>query len=411
MRLHTAVFLSFLLGCIYSCSAPSGRYAMLGNIEDPQNQIIRTMVKVLNQNLEDSISLVPGGIGSISNLDSLKKGAADLAIVDNYAPFSDDIRSIMPLYAQILHIMYRGDTPHSISELLTGKKVFSGSAGSGAHMFVRQLMKDYGVKTRDVEFVGYLDFFKADVIFVFTDLLSHQELRDLMGYKLFSIDKVENMGRGSLAEGICTRYPQFKPYILPRDVYGSFADGPVLTVAVDAVLVGRADLPNDFIYNIMQEFQEHKQTFVAINPLLFEFSKDFNAEGLNFTVHEGARSYLQRYEPTFLEKYAEVLSVIISIFVALGSMLYTLAQWNKTKKKNKIDIYYKKLLILRNRVSQVTSREEADEIAQKIRNIQQETMGLVIGEKLFADESFSIFLDLSRIVAEEVKVKSEGLLV
>ncbi len=378
-------------------------YKILGNIEDPQNEIAVAIAKVLSKNLHDSI-LVSPGIGSLANVDSLIKGKADLAIVDNYSSYNPAVTSIMPVYGQILHILHKKNyAPKSLMELIKGKKVFAGNRGSGSWSFIRRLLVDFEIDTTSLEFVNAHNLFEADVIVAFTDLLSPDELQDLTDYTLFSLDDINNLGRGSIVEGICTRYPQFDPYIISKNTYGSFTPMPLLTVKVDAILVCRASLSEAFVFDVMEELNIHKQEIATINPLLYRFSSDFDPKNLSFQLHEGARKYLARYEPSFMEKHAELLGVVISILLAIASAVYSITRWQRMKKKNKIDLYYIKLFTLRNKIPLTKNKQEIEELDRDLKTIQEETFGLVISEKLLADESFSIFLNLSRFIIDEIR--------
>ncbi|GEM_PF-982100 len=401
--LQWLVITSALCALSLSCSDERQSYKILGNIEDPQNEIARTIASVLNRHLADSVHVV-AGIGSLANLDSLKMGRADFGIVDNYSAFTDKVTSILPLYPQVLHILHRRNLhPGSLRDLFMSGKIFAGIDGSGTRTFVEQLIADLGVNASRIEFVDILHFFDADVIFSFTDLLTQDELKDLKEYKLFSIDDVSALGKGSLVDGICTRHPQFEPFVIARDLYGNFTEMPVLTLKVDAILVCRSDLNAVLVYSVMEKLMENRQEMKNINPLLFDVSMDFDPRRLNFTIHPGSRKFLQRHEPTFLEKYADVLSVIISIVVMAASGAFTLWQWQKARKKNKIDRYYKQLVEIRNHVSTTASPGDCNALLEKLKALQEETIQLVIKEKLIADESFSIFLNLSKIVTAEVQ--------
>lgn len=409
MRLGVSLVVLFFLFFFFGCAPKREVYKILGNIEDPQNQIANAIAAVLNRELPDSsIRIqVSSGIGSIANLDSLESGAADFGIVDNYSKFSDQVSALMPLYPQVLHILHKRNTnPTSLRDLFIGKKIYAGVAGSGTRRFVHHLVGDLGLDMSELVFVDIFNFFDADVIFSFTDLLTQEELRDLEEYKLFSIDRVENLGRGSLADGICTRYPQFEPFVIAKDLYGKFTEEPVLTVKVDAVLVCRTDLDREFIYQVVETLLENSEDLKNINPLLFNVSADFDPRKLNFTMHRGSLDFLERHDPTFLEKNADLLSVTVSILVTLASSLYTVSRWQKAHKKNKIDIYYKKLMDLRNLITVMNSRAEIKNLEESLKSIQEETINLVIREKLLADESFSIFLNLSKIVMDEIQMKS-----
>ena len=256
MRLIGSVLLLLLLcGC-----ESKKKYRILGNIEDPQNEIAVAVASVLSKSVLDSVVVSPG-IGSLANIDSLIEGKADLAIVDNYSSYHRAVSSIMPVYGQILHILHRKNyDPHSLAELFKGKKIFAGTRGSGSWLFANQLMEDYEIDTVSRTFVGARDLFDADVVFAFTDLMSPDELRDLKDYTLFSLDDVSNLGKGSLVEGICARHPQFDPYIIAKNVYGNFTPTAILSIKVDALLVCRSSLNEAFVFRAIEQLNEHKKT-------------------------------------------------------------------------------------------------------------------------------------------------------
>ena len=225
-------------------------------------------------------------------------------------------------------------------------------------------------------------------------MLRYEELRDLSGYRLYSFDDASRLGRGSLAEGICLRYPQFEPFVIPRELYGPYTDQPILTVKVDALLVCRADLKVDDVFEITKVLNEQKQALVGINPLLADFGHDFDPDQLSFNLHPGARNYLDRYQPGFLERYADVLSVVFTVIFALISAGYSLREYQNTKKKDKIDNFYQSVQLIIHEIRLAKDQEQLELLKGKIDQLRETTLQLVIEEKLAANESFSIFLNL-----------------
>jgi hypothetical protein len=143
-----------------------------------------------------------------------------------------------------------------------------------------------------------------------------------------------------------------------------------------------------------------------ISPLLYKgLRDDFDIQELSFRIHDGAKQYLDRHEPTLFERYAELIGVSFSILLALASGLFTLSKIREQKKKDHIDEYYHKLLQIRREIPSVNSKKQGEEVLSQIRELQERTMQLVIEEKLLANESFTIFLNLSNILSEEVKEK------
>lgn len=401
-----------IISFLVSCSNRQETYRIISSGEEPQDEIVNTIANVLNRTLVEDSVIILDGIGSSANIDSLKNGIADFAVVDNHASYNPEIYSVIPLYPQILHVVYKkGLNPEMMEDLIRGRKIYAQVEGSGAHRFVELMKKAYGIRDSEMSYVQDYEFFEADVIFSFSDLLSYEETRDIkVDYELFSIDDVEKFGRGSIAEGLSIRFPEFRPYIIPREAYGDFTQGPILTLAVDAVLVCRKEIDKNFIYAAVKALNENKEALSEINPLLAHFNTDFDDAQLRFKIHPGSRNYLERYAPTFLEKYAEVGSVIISIFVALASLLYSISKWQKAKKKNKIDVFYKQLMAVRLEITNIANQEDVNRLLAEVRSIQAETIGLVTREKLLADESFSIFLNLSKIITDEISAKRETLI-
>jgi len=402
--------LILLLVIATSCTDEVHTHRIISSGEEPQDQIVQTISKVVNGSLSEDSLLVIDGTGSSSNIDSIKKGVADFAIIDNHSAYDPAINSVAPLYPQILHIVYKKSIgkPEMIEDLIRGRKVYAQVEGSGAYRFVELMKRAYGIRDSEMTYVQDYEFFEAEVIFSFSDLLSYEETRDIkVDYNLFSIDDVDNYGKGSIAEGLSVRFPEFRPYIIPKEAYGNFTEKPVLTLAVDALLVCRKDMDQDLIYQVAKALNENKEELNEINPLLAHFTTDFDEELLRYKIHPGSRNYMERYEPTFLEKYAEVGSVIISIFVALASLLYSVSKWQKAKKKNKIDVFYNQLMAVRAEASDIVTPEDAERLLASVRNIQAETIALVTREKLMADESFSIFLNLSKIITDEIIAKKQ----
>ena len=99
--MQAVVSFVFLTLAITNCH-PKKAYRILGNIEDPQNEIAISVASVLNKNLSDTIIVSPG-IGSLANIDSLVAGKADLAIVDNYSSYSQAVSSVMCIRANTAH--------------------------------------------------------------------------------------------------------------------------------------------------------------------------------------------------------------------------------------------------------------------------------------------------------------------
>jgi hypothetical protein len=171
---------------------------------------------------------------------------------------------------------------------------------------------------------------------------------------------------------------------------------------MEALLVCRADLPVDLVFETCSVLTDQKHRLAGINPLLAGFGHDFSPNELNIVLHPGARNFIERYQPGFLERYAEVLSVLLSIMLALGSGLITLRQWRRSTKKNKIDVFYKSIMHIIEEIPHIQSQTQAERILADLNALQKTTVDLVIQEKLAADESFLIFLKLCKQALDDI---------
>jgi TRAP-type uncharacterized transport system substrate-binding protein len=400
----------FLAICLSGCSQRK-QISVLVGFEEPQNQIARTIAEIVNQAGTDSVVMLVK-VDSLSATEVLLQNKADLAIVDNYREHNENIKTVVPLFDQILHLLVKDDLAikeNTVPALLSNRKVYAGEPSSSTRRFVNDLITDYNIPAASVEFVDALDLFDADVIFSFTDLLSQDELKDLTEYRFYTFDTIGDLHNGSLIEGLCARHPEFHPHVINRELYGSFTPQPVVTVAFKSILAARADLSDETVYDVLQNLEAHKTRIASLNPLLYDFSTDFNRDFLTFAIHPGATQYLNRFEPVFIQKYADLLGVLISIAVAFGSLSYSFRQWRNARKKNKIDIFYGKLMDIRSQIFSIHRSDEVHQYMAQLKSIQEETMQLVMKEKLNADESFLIFLSVSKIIHDDLKEKLQTL--
>ena len=163
---------------------------------------------------------------------------------------------------------------------------------------------------------------------------------------------------------------------------------------------------NDFTRTMLR----NRQVFTTIDPLLYSGMKeDFDQAKLNIPIHEGARTFLDRDEPSFVERYAELGGVILSLIVATWSGLVSLTKWQAQKKKDRIDEFYEDLIEIKN---DIPSLKEVPAVVQKIRHIQgaqNKAFELLISEELVANESFRIYMELSKETINELRSKLRAL--
>jgi hypothetical protein len=201
--------------------------------------------------------------------------------------------------------------------------------------------------------------------------------------------------------------PSLRAFILPAGIYPGVSDEPVVTLAVDKLLVARRDVPAPVIYDLISEVIRLKPALAANHPSIFHsLGGNFDSSDSTFVLHSGAQSYIERDEPSVYERYSGVAEVMVTIFFALLSGGYAAIRIYNLRRKNRIDRFYSAAIKLRQSVNDATPVTQRRETISRVRALQTEAFELLVDEKLAADESFRIFITLSNDIIDELKETS-----
>jgi TRAP-type uncharacterized transport system substrate-binding protein len=340
-------------------------------------------------------------------LDMLLAGKADIALVSNYLPYREGIFTVMPLYASVLHIAYRdGRDPSSGHSLLNNANIFAGAEGSASRLMFERIIETIGLSTDAFTYVDQYENLSSadpDIAIIFAPI-SPQRIAELDGYKLYSFGAPSDIGGGSAVDAAALLNPPLRPFVIPATVYGPANAGPVVTVAVDKMLVVRNDLDASLVYDLISTVRRLQPALSATRPGLFtQIAEDFDVSKSTFVLHPGSQDFLQREEPTVYERYSGVAEVVVTLMIALASAILAGFRILKMRRKNRIDKFYAVAIEIRNSISGSSSADERLLAAKKIRELQDTAFEQLVDEKLSADESFRIFVTLSNDVLEQIK--------
>lgn len=380
----------------------------------PTHPVDRSIVEELDAILNSRSSLrVHPTTESMSEQDALNaiaSGEADLALVSNYLSFRDDIATVMPLYPTVLHIGLNGGSNDNLEfELSAGAKVYAGPEGSASRIVFERIAARLNLTASDFSYVT-ADDDAPDLVVVFTPITAEniERIREtrawLPDFQLASMGTPEEIGAGNIIDAAVLLTPSFRPFVIPRGTYGDLTEKPVVTVAVDKMLVARPDLDRTVVYDLINELVRLRPALAASRPGLFQaLTGDFDASRSTFVLHAGTQAYLQRAAPSVYERYSGVAEVAVTLFVALGSMLVAGIRIFRMRRKNRIDEFYVRTIELRRKVSATSDASEIQRISRQIRDLQAEAFDLLVAEKLAADESFRIFVTLSNDAISEIE--------
>ncbi|WNS76901.1 TAXI family TRAP transporter solute-binding subunit [Bacillus sp. DTU_2020_1000418_1_SI_GHA_SEK_038] len=240
---------------------------------------------------------------SAENMTTLKAGDAEIAFtqtdIASYAKEGklmfegekiDNVSAIGTLYPETIQIVTTAKSGIKSVEDLKGKKVSVGAPGSGTAANAEQILEVHGltfddIKKQDLSFdestAGIQDG-TIDAAFVTagtpTGAVEGLSATEDVVIVPIAQDKVD---------AIIAKYPYYAKEEIPAGTY-KLAE-PVLTVAVQAMLVASNDLSEEVVYDITKAIFENLDKVTHAKGKLIKVENALNGVGID--VHPGAQKY------------------------------------------------------------------------------------------------------------------------
>lgn len=396
--------LSHLLCCIILISScnQSKKIKIATSLKGSANEKVGLAIADhLNSNGWE-IEILSGGeyFGVKNNIKALQEGSVDFAFVPNDLVNDGgtmDIKTVLPLFPDLSYIFYREDLhPVDFEDLITNNAILM---SDDDERFYMNLFNYYGIDTDSLN-INKLNFRdsvegvvqeinngKNNVICIFA-AIHNPHVNKLIdnGWEIFSLGDINFSNRGSSVEGFCMNYPRTEPFIVPKNFFGRKPTYPIYTVSVNQLIVTNSKMDDSFIFDFVSAVYTSKQQLSQEQILCTHIKEDFDRNALNFPLHQGTVDFLERDQPSFFERYAEAFGVIFSILVVAFGGFTSL----KKIRKERIDKYYKRVMNCKN----------VDELEE----LSNEAVSQLQNEKLTADESFTIFLNLVEKRRREIEI-------
>lgn len=404
--------LSILLLCLFTlaaCDDATHTFRMVTPTGSIDASVAAEFSELLSSDASVQIELTATPLAEEAALDAVESGAADLALVSNNLPFRSNIATVMSLYPTVLHIGSReGAAALQGPDAFRGSSVYAGPEGSASRLTFERIVKRMGLTRDDFQYVQEVDEV-PDFIIAFSPISPDrlEEIRMLRErypeFALSSMGSPEDIGSGGIIDAAALLNPHFQPFVIPVGTYGALTQEPVLTVAVDKILVARSDVDATAVYDLVNEILRLRPALAAKRPGLFQrLTDDFDTSRSTYVLHPGTQAYLQRSAPTVYERYSGVAEVIVTLIVAFGSAAIAAVRIFRMRRKNRIDSFYTQTIALGRSVNAATPADEVERVREEVRKLQNTAFDLLVDEKLAADDSFRIFITLSNDVLRKL---------
>jgi TRAP-type uncharacterized transport system substrate-binding protein len=370
------------------------------------NEQVATLLVSASAEVEAPVRMTPGP--SVASADealaAVAAGTADLAIVENSAGYRyPTVRTVAPLYPSVLHIGVRPEKRgQAIGQVLQGATVFAGSEQTAGRQLLNRMISMYAWSGIEFSYVDSLES-GPDVVFAFAPV-SPAAAPLLDGYELLSLGSAADVGSSSAADALALVSPFLRSFVIPQGTYGPLTPTPVATVAVDTLLVARADTPIVAVYDLIQSVQAMGPLLVAQRPdLAIDELETFEISHVTFPVHAGTMALRARNDPGFAERASSIFEMAVTIVVALFTALFALVRFVRGLRKGRIDRFYSSTLEIRAKLAQERNTERRRAYVPELRALRADAFSMLMNEKLAADDSFRILQALIYDVIREAE--------
>lgn len=266
------------------------------------------MAEILNKDIQGMNASAQSTGASVANINMLKDGSVDLAIVQNdityYAANGvemfkdkkvDGLKGIATLYPETCQAVTLDSSGIKSIADLKGKKVAVGAAGSGVEANARQIMEAYGITYNDIQ-VQYLSFAEA------ANALKDGNIDAAFltaGYPTSAIQDIASQHKVRLlpvtadkADALIAKYPFYTKTVIPAGTYAGF-DEEVPAVSVMAMLVANDKVDDKLGYAITKALFTNLDRLHAAHAAAKAILKEKAMEGMSLPMNAGAEKFFK----------------------------------------------------------------------------------------------------------------------
>ena len=282
---------------IVGTAGPTGVYYPVGNT------ICRTINKERKMSANHAIHChAAQSEGSLSNLNSLKAGEMDLALIQadvlngfyqnsNTQPSQLELRTLLRLYRESLAIVVRKDSGINSVQQLIGKRVHLGREGSGQRYTMSKLLEVSGLQESDLlidEQVTQQQLASAlcaKQLDAFAFMTGHpaallKQVSNECDTQILNIDR-------TTIERLTNLSSVYQLFSIPAQMYQG--NESIETVSVQALLVTTTGLDNAVVTHVIENIMKNIKSVKLTHPALETFDNDL--DGVIVPMHDVSKAF------------------------------------------------------------------------------------------------------------------------
>ena len=266
------------------------------------------MAEIVNTSIQGMNARAQSTGATVANINMLKEGSVDLAIVQNdityYAANGiemfkdkkvDNLKGIATLYPETCQTVTLESTGIKSIADLKGKRVAVGAMGSGAEANARQILEAYGITYDDID-EQFLSFSEAasalkdgnvDAAFV------------TAGYPTAAVQDIASQNKVRLlpieadkADALIAKYRFYTKVVIPAGTYAGFEE-EVPGISVMAMLVCTDKVDEQLGYDITKALFSNLDRIKAAHSVGKLITKEGAMEGMPIQMNAGAEKFFK----------------------------------------------------------------------------------------------------------------------
>ena len=247
---------------------------------------------------------------SVANAQLIGTGDADFALLQNdiayyayngttLAAFSGkpvkSMGGIFTIYPELVHIVATQASGVKSVRDLRGKRVVLGPQGSGTEQNALQILEVHGLKESDVKAeridaaaaADQIKDARVDAAFFTTGLGSAVIIDTFISGKAVMVPVIAAEG-----DALKKRYPFYTIEKIPANTYKG-QEAEITTPAVMAMMVAKADLPEDLVYRFTKAIFDDLKQFHAAHAAAKNLTLQSATAGMPIPLHPGAARFFK----------------------------------------------------------------------------------------------------------------------
>ena len=301
-----------------------------------------------------------------------------------------ELRTAMPMFENALYLFHRStQKPTTVIELVENSKIFLEVPDSLSEQYLG-LKRVFGMlNVTNYEFVN--DSSKATMIPIWGTFSG--ELTKQMLAKKWSLYSMED----AFIEYALIIEPRFGRLTIPIRYTGSDTKG-VSTLLSTAFLISGSTVDRSELYDLIKMIYDNRVFLTSQDKSYMAIREDFSTRNLNFPLHAASSDYLNRFEPTFLERHAEYYGLIVTLSIIAFGIIQSVRNYVARKKKDRIDRYFREFLTIKNDLT-LDARQRFD----RLETLRLKAIDQMILEKLEILD-FNVFnhvIEAERIILKQ----------